>query len=108
MTHNITPQQQLTENLDIKAAMWANRIMTRKISNQQCKQEIWQEFADHETRDIEDRVRKYLNKGLITSEHYEPKIDESLNRIRQAVNKPTKTYTNGSEDGLWSTEVSKR
>tara|TARA_R110000822_G_scaffold95084_1_gene217664 strand:- start:361 stop:681 length:321 start_codon:yes stop_codon:yes gene_type:complete len=105
MSHNITPEQQLFENLDLQASMWANRIMTKKISNQQCKQEIWQAFADGEIKDMEGRVRRYLKAGLVTTETYAPKLDNKLAKLREAArNKPIehKATVGGSKDGLWS------
>lgn len=110
MTYNITPEQGITESRNIQAAMWANRIMTRKINNSQCKQEISSTMSFDDAQDMESRVRRYLSQGLITSEHYAPKIDESLNRIRQLASKPKpeKKYENGSKDGLWSTEIKRK
>ena len=64
MTHNITPEQQLFENLDLQASRWANKIMTRKLTNAQCKFEIAQQVEDIE--DMQNRVRKYLKAGLVT------------------------------------------
>tara|TARA_R110000850_G_scaffold24625_6_gene71913 strand:- start:6340 stop:6672 length:333 start_codon:yes stop_codon:yes gene_type:complete len=106
MTHNITPEQQLSHNLDMQASMWANKIMTRKLSNQQCKYEIAQQVDDVD--DMQTRVRKYLNAGLVTNETYAPKIDNSLARLREAAKSKAiehKLQVGGSKDGLWSTDV---
>jgi hypothetical protein len=105
-SYNITPEQGVIESLNLQASMWANRIMTRKLSNQQCKYEIAQQVDDVD--DMQTRVRKYLNAGLVTNETYAPKIDNSLARLREAAkSKPIehKAHTGGSKDGLWSTDI---
>ena len=109
MTHNITLEQGVIESLNLQASMWANKIMTRKLSNQQCKFEISQQVDDVD--DMQTRVRKYLNAGLVTNETYAPKIDNSLARLRETVkSKPIehKQHAGGSKDGLWSTEMRRK
>jgi hypothetical protein len=106
MTYNITPEQGVIESLNLQASMWANKIMTRKLSNQQCKYEIAQQVDDVD--DMQTRVRRYLNAGLVTNETYAPKIDNSLARLREAAkSKPIEheKHTGGSKDGLWSAEI---
>jgi hypothetical protein len=107
MTYNITPEQGITESLNIQAAMWANRILTRKINNEQCKIEIWQAFKDHEINDMQDRVRKYLNAGLVTEATFKTPAQEQIERIKQQAKSPPAPVqsTSGSSDGLWSTNV---
>ena len=77
MTHNITPQQAIIEAKNIKAAMWANRIMTRKINNATCKYEIAQSTTSDLIEDMEQRVRKYLKAGLVTAESFLQPLDRS-------------------------------
>ena len=105
MSHSITPEQQIIEDLDIQAATWANKIMTRKISNQQCKFEIAQQIDD--INDMQTRVRRYLNAGLVTDATFKTAAQEQIERIKQqAKAKPVATQTTGgSKDGLWSTEI---
>ena len=105
MTYNITPEQGIIESRNIQAAMWANRIMTNKINNEQCKLEIAQQIPENDFGDMLNRVRRYLSAGLVTAEAYLKPIDSKLERLRQSVrNKPIehKTYEGGSSDGLWS------
>jgi len=105
MTYNITPTQGIIEAKNIKAAMWANRIMTNKINNATCKYEIAQSTTSDLVEDMEQRVRLYLKAGLVTAEAYLKPIDSKLERLRQSVkSKPIehKTYEGGSSDGLWS------
>jgi hypothetical protein len=105
MTYNITPEQQISHNLDIQASMWANRIMTRKITNQQCKYEIAQQADDID--DMQTRVRKYLNAGLVTEETFKNAAQEQIDRIKQQAKAPPAQAqsTGGSKDGLWSTDI---
>ena len=105
MTHNITAEQDVTEGLNLKAAMWANKILTGKLNNQQAKYEITQQGGD--IADMETRVRKYLNAGLITDKTYAPKIDSRLANLKQHVKTPLveAQSTSGSKDGLWSTNI---
>ena len=100
MAHTITAEQDTIEALNIKAAMWANRIMTRKINNEQCKFEIAQQTSDIE--DMQDRVRKYLNAGLVTEATFKTAAQEQIQRIRQQAKKPLAAAqsTSGSKDGL--------
>jgi len=119
MTHNITPQQQLSENLDQKASTWAYRVMTRKLTNKQCKIEIARQFGSEwvqdaeevqstpEIQDMQARVRRYLKAGLVTEETYAKKLDSQLYRLKQrakAAPEPTQS-TSGSSDGLWTRNV---
>lgn len=102
MTHNITPEQQVFENLDQKASTWAYKVMTRKLTNVQCKFEIAQQVEDIE--DMQTRVRKYLKAGLVTEETYAKKLDSQLYRLKQRAKAPPEPAqsTSGSSDGLWS------
>ncbi len=105
MSYSITPEQQAIENLNLQASMWANKIMTRKMTNAQCKFEIAQQVEDIE--DMQARVRKYLKAGLVTEETYAKKLDSQLYRLKQrakAAPEPTQS-TSGSSDGLWSKSV---
>jgi hypothetical protein len=105
MTYNITPEQQLSHNLDMQASMWANRIMTRKITNQQCKYEIAQQVDNIE--DMQDRVRKYLDAGLVTEATFKTPAQEQIDRIKQQAKAPPAQVQSigGSKDGLWSTDI---
>jgi hypothetical protein len=105
MTYNITPAQGITESLNIQAAMWANRIMTRKINNEQCKAEVRQKSSD--VGDMEARIRKYLNAGLVTEATFKTPAQEQIERIKQQAKAPPAQAqsTSGSSDGLWSTNV---
>ena len=105
MSHSITPEQQIIENLDMQASTWANKIMTRKISNQQCKFEIAQQIDD--INDMQTRVRRYLNAGLVTEATFKTAAQEQIDRIKQqAKAKPVTTQTTGgSKDGLWSKSI---
>ncbi|MFT6988177.1 MAG: hypothetical protein ACJASL_000137 [Paraglaciecola sp.] len=107
MTYNITPSQQLFENLDLQASVWANKILSRKITNQQCKLEIWQSFPEHEIFDMQARVRKYLNAGLVTEATFKTPAQEQIERIKQQAKAPPAQAqsTTGSSDGLWSTNI---
>ena len=105
MSHNIAPAQGIVEARNIKAAMWANRIMTKKINNSTCKQEIAQSTSGDLVEDMEQRVRSYLKVGLVTSQAYSKPIDGRLARLRESVKSKTiehKEYSGGSADGLWS------
>tara|TARA_R110002153_G_C13150463_1_gene481943 strand:+ start:344 stop:649 length:306 start_codon:yes stop_codon:yes gene_type:complete len=97
MAHTITAEQDIIEALNIKAAMWANRILTRKINNEQCKFEIAQQT----------RVRKYLNAGLVTEATFKTAAQEQIHRIRQQAKKSLASTqsTSGSKDGLWSKKL---
>lgn len=106
MTHNITPEQQVFENLNLQASMWANKIMTRKMTNAQCKFEIAQQVEDIE--DMQARVRKYLKAGLVTEEAYaKTPAQKQIDRIKQQAKAPPEAAqsTSGSSDGLWSKSV---
>ena len=105
MSYNITPAQDIIEGKNLKAAMWANQIMTKKLNNATCKYQITQSIPPDEISDMEDRVRRYLKAGLVTADTYAPKLDNKLTRLREAArNKPIehKAHTGGSKDGLWS------
>jgi hypothetical protein len=105
MTYNITPKQQISHNLDMKASVWANRIMTRKLSNQQCKYEIAQQVDDID--DMQARVRKYLDAGLVTEATFKTPAQEQIQRIKQQAKAPPAAAqsSGGSKDGLWSTDI---
>jgi hypothetical protein len=105
MTCNITPEQQISHNLDMQASMWANRIMTRKITNQQCKLEIAEQVSN--IGDMQARVRKYLNAGLVTEATFKTPAQEQIQRIKQQVKAPPSATqsSGGSKDGLWSTDI---
>jgi hypothetical protein len=105
MTYNITPDQQISHNLDMQASMWANRIMTRKITNQQCKYEIAQQVNNID--DMQARVRKYLDAGLVTEATFKTPAQEQIQRIKQQAKAPPAATqsTAGSKDGLWSTDI---
>lgn len=108
MTHNITPSQGIIESRNIQAAMWANRIMNKKINNAKCKYEIAQSTSSDLVEDMEQRVRLYLKAGLVTAESFLQPLGSKLDRLRQSVkNKPieNKTYSGGSNDGLWSKKL---
>ena len=104
MTYNITPEQQISHNLDMQASNIANRIMTRKLSNQQCKFEVAQQVDDVD--DMQNRVRKYLNAGLVTEATFKTPAQEQIERIRQQAKAPPAAQSSGgSKDGLWSTNI---
>ena len=108
MSHSITAEQETTEALNMQAAMWANRILTRKINNEQCKAEVRQKVTD--VNDMEGRIRKYLNAGLVTDATFKTKAQEQIERIKQQAKAPpaaTQSST-GSKDGLWSTVIGGR
>ena len=105
MSHNITPAQGIIEARNIQAAMWANRIMTKKINNSTCKQEIAQSTSGDLVEDMMQRVRLYLKAGLVTAQTYSKPIDGRLAKLRESVKSKTieyKEYSGGSKDGLWS------
>jgi hypothetical protein len=103
--YNITPEQQVFESLDLQASMWAYRVLTRKITNQQCKYEIAQQAADIE--DMQTRVRKYLDAGLVTEATFKTPAQEQIQRIKQQAKAPPAQAqsSGGSKDGLWSTDI---
>jgi len=105
MSYNITPEQQLSENLDQKASTWAYRVMTLKLTNDQCKFEIAQQIED--TEDMQDRVRKYLKAGLITEETFKTPAQKQMERIKQQAKAPPEAAQSitGSKDGLWTRSV---
>jgi hypothetical protein len=105
MAYNITQEQGVIESLNIQASMWANRIMTRKITNQQCKYEIAQQADDID--DMQTRVRKYLDAGLVTEATFKTPAQEQIERIKQQAKAPRAAAqsTGGSKDGLWSTDI---
>ena len=108
MNYNITPEQGVIESLNLQASMWANRIMTRKITKVECREEVSKLYAIDKANDMESRITRYVNAGLVTNETYAPKIDNSLARLREAAkSKPIehKAHNGGSKDGLWSTEI---
>ena len=108
MSHNITPAQGIIESRNIQAAMWANRIMTKKINNSTCKQEIAQSTSGDLIEDMEQRVRLYLKAGLVTAQAFSAPIDSKLERLRESVKSKTiehKQVIGGSSDGLWSKKL---
>ena len=119
MSHNITQKQGIIEDRNLKAAMWANRILTNKLSNELCKAEIAQQIGGQniydvmddriipEVQDMQDRVRKYLNAGLVTEATFKTAAQEQIQRIRQQAKKPLASTqsTSGSKDGLWSKKL---
>ena len=108
MSCSITSDQEIIEALNIKAAMWAHKIMTGKLNNEQCKYEIAQKIDD--ANDMQNRVRKYLSAGLITDETFKTAAQEQVKRIRQqAKASPASTQTSGgSKDGLWSKNIKRK
>jgi hypothetical protein len=107
MTYNITPAQGITESLNIQAAMWANRIMTRKLSKELCRAEVTKLFDINNAKDMESRITRYVKAGLVTEATFKTPAQEQIERIKQqAKMPPTATQsTSGSKDGLWSTNV---
>jgi hypothetical protein len=107
MSYNITPEQQISHNLDMQASMWANRIMTRKITNQQCKLEVAQQLPEKDFGDMLTRIRKYLDAGLVTEATFKTPAQEQIQRIKQQAKAPPSATqsTTGSKDGLWSTDI---
>jgi hypothetical protein len=102
MSYTITAEQEVIESLNLKAAMWANKIMTRKINNEQCKSEVRQQISD--VVDMEARIRKYLNSGLVTESTFKNKAQQQIERIKQQAKAPPAQAQSitGSKDGLWS------
>ena len=119
MAHTITAEQDIIEALNMRASVWANRIMTNKLSNESCKAEIAQQIGGQniydvmddriipEVQDMQDRVRKYLNAGLVTEATFKTAAQEQIQRIRQQAKKPPAATqsTSGSKDGLWSKKL---
>jgi hypothetical protein len=108
MSHSITAEQEADEALSIQAAMWANRILTRKISNEQRKSEVRQKATD--AGDMEGRIRKYINAGLVTDATFKTKAQQQIERIKQQAKAPpaASQSSTGSKDGLWSTVIEGR
>ena len=108
MSHNITPKQGIIEAKNIKAAIWANRIMTKKINNSTCKLEIAQGTSSDLVEDMEQRVRLYLKAGLVTAQTHSEVIDSTLAGLKKAArSKPIEKteFAGGSNDGLWSKKL---
>ena len=119
MAHTITAEQDIIEALNMRASVWANRIMTNKLSNELCKAEIAKQIGGQniydpmddriipEVQDMQARVRKYLNAGLVTEATFKTAAQEQIQRIRQQANKPPAAAqsTTGSKDGLWSKKL---
>ena len=105
MIYNITAEQQVFLNLDMQASTWAWRIMTRKITNKQCKFEIAQQINNAD--DMQSRVRKYLNAGLVTEATFKNKSQNQIERIKQHAKAPSEDVKPilRSKDGLWSKSV---
>ncbi len=105
MAYNITKEQDIIEGRNLKAAMWANRIMKSNTSEVVWVRELANRTTSDLIKDMEQRVRLYLKAGLVTAEAYLKPLDSKLERLRQSVrNKPIehKAITGGSKDGLWS------
>jgi hypothetical protein len=107
MTYNITPAQGITESLNIQAAMWANRIMTRKITKGDCRAEVAKLYAIDKANNMEARIIKYVKAGLVTEAAFKAPAQEQIERIKQQAKTPPAQAqsTSGSSDGLWSTNV---
>lgn len=106
MTHNITPEQQLSHNLDMQASMWANRIMTRKLTKELCRVEVTKLFDMTSAKDMESRITRYVKAGLVTEATFKTPAQEQIERIRQQAKAPPAAQsTQGSKDGLWSTDI---
>ena len=86
--------------------MWANRVLTRKINNEQCKAEVRQQASD--VSDMEGRIRKYINTGLVTDATFKNQAQQRIDVIKQQAKAPPVTQaqsTSGSKDGLWSKSI---
>lgn len=106
MSHSITAEQHIIAGLELQASTWANRIMTRKLSNQQCKLEVAQQLPEKDFGDMLTRIRKYLNAGLVTEATFKNAAQEQIERIRQQAKAPPAAQSSGgSKDGLWSKSV---
>jgi hypothetical protein len=107
MTYNITPEQSITESLNIMAAMWANRIMTRKITKAECRDEVAKLYSRDKANDMESRITRYVKAGLVTEATFKTPAQEQIERIRQQAKAPRAAAqsTTGSKDGLWSTDI---
>jgi hypothetical protein len=119
MTYNITPEQQISHNLDMQASMWANRIMTRKITKEECKFEVAKQIGGQNIYDVRDdrvipqvqdmqaRITRYVNAGLVTEATFKTPAQEQIQRIKQQAKAPPATTksSGGSKDGLWSTDI---
>jgi hypothetical protein len=107
MTYNITPEQQISHNLDMQASAWANRIMTRKLSKELCRVEVAKLFDMNNSKDMEIRITRYVKAGLITEATFKTPAQDQIERIKQQAKTPPAQAqsTSGSKDGLWSTNV---
>jgi hypothetical protein len=107
MTYNITPEQQISHNLDMQASMWANRIMTRKLSKELCRVEVAKLFDINNAKDMESRITRYVNAGLVTEATFKTAAQEQIQRIKQQAKAPPAQVQSigGSKDGLWSTDI---
>jgi hypothetical protein len=119
MTYNITPEQQIFHNLDMQASMWANRIMTRKITKEECKFEVAKKIGGQniydvrddrvipEVQDMQARIARYVNAGLVTAATFKTPAQEQIDRIKQQAKAPPSAVQSigGSKDGLWSTDI---
>jgi hypothetical protein len=118
-SYNITPEQQISHNLDMKASMWANKIMTRKLTKEECKFEVAKQIGgqniydpmDHriipEVEDMQARITRYVKAGLVTEATFKTPAQEQIQRIKQQAKAPPSQAksTGGSKDGLWSTDI---
>ena len=110
MSHSITAEQHIIAGLDMQASVWANKIMTFKITKKLCQAEVAKIFDINEAKDMEARIVKYVRAGLVTEATFKTKAQEQIERIKQQAKAPpaaTQSIT-GSKDGLWSTVIGGR
>ena len=119
MSHNITPEQQISHNLDMQASTWANKIMTRKLTKEECKSEVAKQIGGQniydarddrvipQVQDMQARIARYVNAGLVTEATFKNAAQQQIERIKQqAKAPPAQTQaTGGSKDGLWSKSI---
>ena len=105
--YNITPEQQLSHNLDMQASMWANKIMTRKLTKEGCRAEVAKLLSIENATDMESRITRYVKAGLVTKATFKTPAQEQIERIKQQAKAPPAAAqsTTGSKDGLWSTDI---
>ena len=110
MSHSITAEQETTEALNMQAAMWANQIMTFKITKKLCQAEVAKLFDIDKAKDMEARIVKYVRAGLVTDATFKTKAQEQIERIKQQAKAPPAAVqsSTGSKDGLWSTVIGGR
>ena len=119
MTYNITPEQQISHNLDMQASAWANMIMTRKLTKEECKAEVAKQIGGQniydprddrvipQVQDMQARITRYVKAGLVTEATFKTPAQEQIERIRQQAKAPPAAAqsSGGSKDGLWSKSV---